>query len=93
MITIKNPDKETVYGSMTVYEDVADTILEDLNCPCCDKPMTLGRDRKITGQNSTIEAVSFNCNDCSLSFEGYIDYYYFEDIEAFHSFVKGKLNV
>ena len=93
MIIIKNPDKEIVVGKLTIYEDVPDTILESLSCPCCDKYMLYLEDTKITGQNTTIKEMTFCCMGCQLTFKGYEDYYHFKDIKDFHKFVKGKLNV
>ncbi len=92
MITIKNPDKEIVTGKLTIYEDVPDTILEDLNCPCCRRPMLFTESDRLIDQTGCIHNFRFSCSSCHLEFLGLQDYYHFNDVVDFYTFVKDRLN-
>ena len=91
MLTIKNPDREIRKGKLTIYEDVPDTVLEDLNCPCCNKHMKFLEEDKHVDQRSIIHIFRFVCDDCYLTFEGIDDYYRFHGAIDFYNTIKWRL--
>lgn len=93
MINIKNEDKVIKESELfTRYEDVPDTVLDELECPICGKNMTYGERTVITGQNTSITEFYFSCEDCHLDFKGKKSNKTFKKFIDFYNFVDGKIN-
>ena len=93
MIIIENEDKVIKESELfTRYEDVPDTVLDEIKCPLCDKDMDRGERSTVTGQNTSITEYYFSCEECHLEFRGKKGRKTFKSFLDFYNFVEEKLN-
>lgn len=95
-LVVKNDDKETVTETpdgkkLTVYTDVQDTVLDDLQCPFCGRNLEYAAERITIGMGRTQKQHLLTCSECCLTFTGIENRSHFANFEAFYEFVKDKI--
>ena len=78
----------------TTYIDAYEEDLGEFKCPCCKSEMRFQIDSERMGPVQTIGVYKVICDECSLYFYGFEEYYNgFIDKKDFLTFVKGRLNL
>jgi transcription elongation factor Elf1 len=95
-IIVKNDDKEIVTetkdgNKLTIYEDVEDTVLDDIQCPFCNNNMEYSEDFITLAMGRKLKKFILSCENCCLKFEGTEAKSKFPTVEDFYNFVKDKI--
>lgn len=77
----------------TIYKDSWTEHLDDINCPCCNKPMQYFETKDQRSQGVLDTFFHLSCTDCSLRFSGLNDYYVFRSREDFLKFCIDRINL